>query len=79
MKTISAEELDKKFDDGEDISEYLDWTTARGPGQELTPVAFDLTVDELRALDTEAKRLGVSRQDLIQLWIAERLSAVGQR
>ncbi|MBO9125070.1 MULTISPECIES: type II toxin-antitoxin system BrnA family antitoxin [unclassified Rhizobium] len=79
MKAISAEELDKKFDDGEDISEYLDWSKARGPGQELTPVAFDLTVDELRALDTEAKRLGVSRQDLLQLWIAERLSSVGQR
>lgn len=79
MKLISAAELDKKFDDGEDISEYLDWSSAHRPNPELTRVDFDLPVGVLRQIDAEAQRLGVTRQSLIKLWIAERLSTVEQR
>ncbi len=79
MKTISAEELDKLFDDGEeDIVDYFDWSAAYRPNQPVS-VTFDLTFGELHALDGEAQRLGVTRQSLIKLWIAERLSSVGQR
>jgi hypothetical protein len=78
MKIISAKELDRKFDDGEDISEYLDWSKASRPNQELTPVDFVLPVGVLRELDAEAQRLDVSRQSLMQQWITERLSAAEQ-
>ena len=31
-KKISAEEFDRRFDDGEDMSDYLDWSSFRRPG-----------------------------------------------
>lgn len=78
MKTITAAELDEKFDSGEDISEYLDWDNATRPNQELKPVDLDLPVWAIRDLDAEAKRQGLTRQALIQSWIAERLEAARQ-
>jgi len=74
MKTISAKELDEKFDSGEDISEYLDWENARlGPGFETGEVTVDLPVALVRDLDNEASRLGTTRDRLITQWVAERL------
>ena len=78
MKTITAAELDEKFDNGEDISEYFDWDTAVRPNLELQPVDLDLPVWAIHDLDAEAERQGVTRQALIQGWISERLEAVRQ-
>jgi hypothetical protein len=73
MKTITTAELDEKFDNGEDISEHLDWSKATRPGRELTNVDIDLPAWMLRDLDKEAERLGVTREALLTQWIAERL------
>jgi hypothetical protein len=73
MKTISAAELDRKFDDGEDIDEYIDWSSARRPNLELKRVNVDFPAWVVTGLDREARRLGVTRQSLIKIWIAERL------
>lgn len=73
MKTISAEDFDKKFDDGEDLDDYIDWSKARRPGLELVHVDIDLPEKVLRRVDAEAARLGVTRQSLMANWIAERL------
>lgn len=73
-KTISAAELDAKFDAGEDISEYLDWENARRPGLEARRVNVDFPDWMVCSLDREAARIGVPRQALIKFWIAERLS-----
>lgn len=73
MPTITAEEFDKKFDDGEDISEYLDWSSARRINQEPQRVNIDFPRWVVNRLDLESKRLGVTRQALIKIWIAERL------
>lgn len=75
MKTITTEEFDKKFDDGEDISEYVDWSKATRPGLELKRVNIDFPTWVVNGLDQEAQRLGVTRQSLVKLWIAERLEA----
>ena len=72
-KTITAEEFDRRFDNGEDVSDYLDWSSARRPGQEFKRVTVELPAWTLMRLDTEARRLGVTRQALIKIWIAERL------
>jgi len=70
---MKADELDKKFDDGEDISEYLDMSKARRPllGQKRVNVDFPIWM--IQQLDKEAKRLGVPRQSIIKVWVAERL------
>jgi len=70
---MKASELDRKFDDGEDISQFLDLSEARRPGQEQKRVNVDFPVWMIRRLDKEAKRLGVPRQSIIKIWIAERL------
>ena len=75
MKTITAEELDKKFDDGEDISEYVDWSKATRPGLALVHVDLDLPAGVLSDLDREAMRLGLTRQSLVTRWLKERLEA----
>ena len=73
MKKIAAEEFDKKFDAGEDISEYIDWASATRPNQAQKRVNVDFPQWMIDRLDKEARRLGVPRQSIIKVWIAERL------
>ena len=73
---MKAKDLDKKFDTGEDITEFLDLSKARRPGQEQKRVNVDFPVWMIHSLDKEARRLGVPRQSLIKIWIAERLKEV---
>ena len=70
---IEAQELDEKFDNGEDISAYVDWSKARRPNQEVLLVNVDFPAWMVRDLDKEAGRPGVTRQSLIMMWIAEKL------
>ena len=73
---MKANELDKIFDDGENISEFFDLSHARRPGQEQKRVNVDFPVWMIHSLDKEAKRLGVPRQSIIKIWIAERLKNI---
>jgi hypothetical protein len=73
MKKITSEEFDRKFEAGEDISEFVDWSKMRRPGREIRRVNVDFPAWVVEALDREAARLGVTRQALVKLWIAERL------
>lgn len=70
---MKADELDNKFDSGADITEYLELTEARRPGQEQKRVNVDFPIWMVRSLDKEAKRLGVPRQSLIKVLIAQHL------
>ena len=70
---MKARDLDRKFDAGEDISEFLDLIKARRPGQEQKRVNVDFPIWMIRALDKEARRLGVPRQSLIKVLIARHL------
>jgi hypothetical protein len=71
-KIISAEELEKKFDNGEDISPYLDWSKARidHPNQRIN---LDLPSNILKKIDKEADRIGVTRTSLIKVWISHQV------
>lgn len=76
---MKAEELDKLFDEGkEDILPYLDLAKALRPGHQAKRVNVDFPEWMLARLDLEADRLGVPRQSLIKVWIAERLVATRQ-
>jgi hypothetical protein len=73
-KTISTKELDKIFDEGkEDVLDYFDLENARQPGLEAKRVNVDFPTWMVQSLDREANRLGVTRQSLIKMWLAERL------
>ena len=70
---MKESELDKRFDDGEDITSELDLAKVRRPNREQRRVNVDFPVWMIEALDREAKRLGVTRQSIIKVWIADRL------
>lgn len=71
---MKAREFDKKFDEGkEDISKHLNLSKVRRPHQEQKRVNVDFPLWMIHLLDKEAKRLGVPRQSIIKVWVAERL------
>ena len=73
---MKASDLDRKFDEGEEITEFLDLKRARRPVQEQKRVNVDFPVWMIRSLDKEARRLGVTRQSIIKVWISERLKSM---
>jgi hypothetical protein len=70
---MKASDVDKRFDEGEDLSRHLDLVKAKRPGQEQKRVNVDFPLWMVRLLDKESKRLGVPRQAIIKVWVAERL------
>lgn len=70
---VRASKFDREFDEGKDVSRYLDVSKARRPGLEQRRVNVDFPVWMIESLDREATRLGVPRQSLVKVWIAERL------
>ena len=74
-KPVSAEEFDRRFDDGEDMADYVDWGKSRQPGLEPKRVNVDFPQWMVAGLDREAKRRGITRQALIKVWISDRLDA----
>ena len=73
---MKAREFDLKFDQGKDISKHLDLSNAKRPKQEQKRVNVDFPLWMISLLDREAKRLGVPRQSIIKLWIAEHFEKV---
>ena len=73
---MKAEEFDRRFETSEDITKYLDITGARRPGQKIRRVNVDFPLWMIQSLDREARRLGVPRQSIIKVWVAERLEQV---
>ncbi len=70
---MKASEFDKQFDAGKDITAFLDLKYARRPGLEIKRVNVDFPTWMIQSLDREAARLGVTRQSLIKLWLADRI------
>ncbi|AHJ12420.1 type II toxin-antitoxin system BrnA family antitoxin [Sulfurospirillum multivorans] len=79
MKTISAEEFDRKFDNGEDILPYIDLSSKRTLKEfekemlAVKKVNVDLPSWAIASLDQEAKRMGVTRQSIIKMWLIQKL------
>ena len=70
---MKAKDFDKKFDTGQNISKHLDLGKAHRPEQEYKRVNVDFPVWMIQSLDKEARRLGVPRQSVIKVWVADRL------
>jgi hypothetical protein len=70
---MKAKDFDRKFDREVDITDELDLSTVRRPTQAPRRVNVDFPVWMIDSLDQEAARLGVTRQSIIKVWIAERL------
>ena len=70
---MKTETFDAKFDRGENVTSALDLAKLRKPNQEPRRVNVDFPSWMIDSLDREAKRLGITRQALIKVWIAEML------
>ncbi len=79
MKQISAKEFDDKVEAGENIDEYLDWESAvrlkdfDKSSVKTKKVNVDFPENIVMMLDREAQKIGVTRQSIIKVWIAQRL------
>ena len=70
---MKANDFDKKFDEGKDVSKDLDLSKAKRPEHMQKRVNVDFPLWMIHQLDREASRLGVPRQSIIKVWVAERL------
>jgi len=70
MKTKT---FDRKFDIGHKIVDQLDPSKARRIGTDSKRVNVDFPGWMVDSLDREARRVGITRQSLIKLWLADRL------
>ena len=69
-ETITAKEFDRRFEAGEDVSQFMDVAKARRPGREMQRVNVDFPKSFLEEIDREAQRIGVSRQSWIKMSLA---------
>ena len=74
-KKINSEEFDKRFDDGEDMGQFLNASKAK-VSRKVQRINIDFPASFLAKLDEEATRIGVARTALIKIWLAERLEHV---
>lgn len=74
-KTIAAEEFDRKFEAGEDTDAHVEWSKAQRINEEIKRVNVDFPGWVVAGLDRQAAHLGITRQALIKVWIAERLES----
>lgn len=70
---MKAKEFDRRFDEGSDVSDQLDRSRARRPQRAHKRVNVDFPTWMIESLDREARHLGVTRQSIIKIWLAERL------
>lgn len=70
---MKAKKFDTNFESGMDVTAALDLSKARRPLQEQKRVNVDFPNWMVESLDREANRLGVTRQSIIKLWLAEKL------
>jgi predicted DNA binding CopG/RHH family protein len=73
---MKASEFDKKFDSDEDVIDELELEKAKRPMRKQKRVNVDFPEWMLESLDEEAARIGVTRQSIIKVWLAERLEQI---
>ena len=75
---MKAHEFDAKFETDDDVLTDLDLTQIKKPMLKQKRVNVDFPAWMLESLDREANRIGVTRQSIIKIWLAERLEGIPQ-
>ena len=73
---MKANEFDKKFDNGAEIISSLDLSKAKRPMPDQKRVNVDFPFWMIESMGREANRLGVTRQSIINIWLAEGLEQI---
>jgi hypothetical protein len=72
---MKAKKFEQQFDDDVDITASLDLSKAKRVLQVQKRVNVDFPTWMIDSLDREASKLGVTRQSVIKVWLADRLEA----
>jgi hypothetical protein len=72
---MKAKELDELFDAGKDITRHLDLTSKKRSGLKQIRVNVDFHEWMIETLDQEATKIGITRQSIIKICIAERIKS----
>lgn len=72
---MKAKKFEQLFDEGVDLTAALDLSKVKRVLQEQKRVNVDFPTWMIDSLDREASKLGVTRQSVIKVWLAERLEA----
>ena len=70
---MKAKAFEQQFDEAVDITPAIDLSKAKRVLQEQRRVNVDFPTWMIESLDREAGKLGVTRQSVIKVWLAERL------
>ncbi|MEI8108881.1 MAG: CopG family transcriptional regulator [Verrucomicrobiota bacterium] len=73
QSTMTAQEFERRFDEGEDVTPFIDMASIRRPGVEPRRVNVDFPEWMIAELDWQSRLIGVSRQALVKLWVSERI------
>jgi len=76
---MKAKNFEQQFDDNVDITVLLDLPKAKRVLQEQKRVNVDFPTWMIDSLDREANKLGVTRQSVIKIWLAERLESTASK
>lgn len=72
-KFITSAEFDEKFEENENLNEFLDLRNSTRPGQKPKRVSVDFPEWMVKELDRVARNLGITRQSVIKIFISEKL------
>ena len=72
---MKAKDFEQRFDEGVDLTASLDLSKAKRVLQEQKRVSVDFPTWMIDSFDREASKLGVTRQSVMKVWLAERLEA----
>ena len=74
---MKASEIDKIFDENqEDVLQYFDTSKIKMINEEPKRINIDFPAWMVKSLDREARHIGVSRQAIIKMWLAEKLQTL---
>lgn len=73
---MKAEEFDVKFDSGQDVTEFLDFSTARRPNREPKTIELTLPAWRINQLKTEANNQGISAQTFLENDLTQHISPI---
>jgi len=77
---MKASEIDKIFDENqEDTLDYFNTSNIKMINEEPKRVNIDFPSWMIQSLDKEAKHVGVSRQAVIKMWLAEKLQSLNSQ
>ncbi len=77
---MKASEIDKIFDENqEDVLQYFDTSKIKMINEEPKRINIDFPAWMVKSLDKEARHIGVSRQAIIKMWLAEKLQTLNKR